>query len=100
MRLSKIREYLPTLQIRQKWLRRHQNLAIGDLVLIVQGNIPRGQWPMAIVEELFSDHNNDVRQVIVRSVKGRLRRNVNKLCLLEGSLENASVNNTDNKCKG
>ena len=28
-----IGEYLPTLQIRQKWLRRRRNLAIGDLVL-------------------------------------------------------------------
>ena len=56
---------------------------------------------MAIVEELFLDRNNDVRQVIVRSAKGRLRRDVGrKLCLLEGSLENASVNNTDNECKG
>ena len=39
-----IREYLSTLQIRQKWLRRRRNLANGDLVLIVQGNITRGQW--------------------------------------------------------
>ena len=75
--------------------------AIGDIVLIVQGSVPRGQRPMAITEELFLDRKNNVRQVIVRSAKGRLRRDVGRtLCLLEGSLKNDSVNNTDDECKG
>ena len=56
-----IREYLPALQERQKWLRPRRNLSPGDLVLIVEGNIQRGEWPKAIVEEVFPDKYGHVR---------------------------------------
>ncbi|XP_070562373.1 uncharacterized protein [Ptychodera flava] len=38
-----IREYLPSLQQRQKWLKPKRNLAVGDLVIIIDENAPRGQ---------------------------------------------------------
>ncbi|KAK3727758.1 hypothetical protein QZH41_005217 [Actinostola sp. cb2023] len=37
-----ISEYLPTLQEKQKWLRRQRNMSVGDLVLIKDDNIQRG----------------------------------------------------------
>ncbi|KAK3734270.1 hypothetical protein QZH41_008857, partial [Actinostola sp. cb2023] len=36
-----ISEYLPTLQEKQKWLRRQRNMSVGDLVLIRDDNIQR-----------------------------------------------------------
>ena len=35
-------EYLPTLQVKQKWFRPRPNLAVGDLVLVVGENYPHG----------------------------------------------------------
>ena len=44
-----VKEYLPTLQERQKWLRPHQNFQIGDIVLLTNEKSPRGLWPLACI---------------------------------------------------
>ena len=38
-----LREYLPTLQQRQKWVLNRRNLSVNDLVLVVDKNSPRGK---------------------------------------------------------
>ena len=76
-------EYLLSLQERQKWFRPHRNLAVGDLVLITDQHSPRGQWPMAIVEEVIADRDGDVRQATLRTARCTLTRDIRKLCLLE-----------------
>ena len=80
-----IAEYLPTLQKRQKWLKPRRNLKIKDLVLMADKKLPRGQWSMAIVEEVFPDENGNVREATVRTRHATFRRNVRQLCLLEGA---------------
>ena len=37
------KEYLPTLQETQKWLKKMPNFKVGDLVLVVDKNVSRGQ---------------------------------------------------------
>lgn len=81
-----IREYLPTLQERQKWLDQRPNLKKGDLVLVADQNIPRGKWSKALVEQTFSDGDGVVRRVLVRTAEGTVLRDVRKLCLLEEDL--------------
>ena len=49
-----MREYIPTLQQRHKWVREKGNLAIGDLVLVVDDNSPRGRWLLGRVFKTFS----------------------------------------------
>ena len=44
-----LKEYLPTLQLRQKWTRTHRNLSINDVVLIVDKGLPRNVWFMGRV---------------------------------------------------
>ena len=81
-----LKEYLPSLQERQKWLTPKRNLQEGDIVLMMKEDSPRGQWPLAIVEETFPDSNGHVRQVIIRTAnQSRFRRDIRKLCLLERS---------------
>ena len=80
------KEYLPTLQERQKWLRQQPNFEVGDLVLMADKNTPRGQWPKAFVEQTFPDSEGIVRQVVVRTADGVYRRDVRKLCMLEEKL--------------
>ena len=50
-----LKSYLPILQGRQKWFDVCRNLAVGDIVLIVNENCKRGNWPKAIVQEIFRD---------------------------------------------
>ena len=44
-----LREYISGLQERQKWQRPRRNAEIGDLVLLVDDCLPRGQWRMVRV---------------------------------------------------
>ncbi|XP_022795745.1 uncharacterized protein LOC111334309 [Stylophora pistillata] len=37
-------EYLSTLNTREKWREAKENLKVGDVVLVVDQNAPRGQW--------------------------------------------------------
>ena len=61
------REYLPTLQVTQKWLRPRQNLSVGDLVLVIGENSPRSHWPKGVVQVVFPDCSGNGRQVTVRT---------------------------------
>lgn len=81
-----VKEYLPLLQERQKWLKQKRNFKVGDLVIMKDVNVPRGHWPKALVQETFPDCDGVVRQVLVRSAAGVFRRDVRKLCLLEEEL--------------
>jgi len=80
------KEYLPTLQERQKWLRPQPNFEVGNLVLTADRNTPREQWPKALVEQTFPDSEGLVHQVVIRAADGVHRRDARKLCLLEEKL--------------
>ncbi|KAL0169529.1 hypothetical protein M9458_034125 [Cirrhinus mrigala] len=41
-----IRNYLPSLQTRQKWMSETDNLQIGETVMIVDQQLPRALWPI------------------------------------------------------
>jgi len=57
------REYIPILQLRQKWTLPKRNFAVGDLVLIVDDKVHRGNWPKGIITEVRPDRHGTVRQV-------------------------------------
>jgi len=58
------REYLSTLTTRLKWSRESNNEAIriGDLVLIMDDNVSRGNWPLARVVEVYAGRDSIVKQ--------------------------------------
>ena len=76
-------EYLPMLQLRQKWFAPKKELKVGDMVMISSESTSRGVWPLGIVEEVFRDADGLVRTADVKTAKGVLRRDVRKLCFLE-----------------
>ena len=80
-----VKEYLLSLQERQKWIRPRRNVAVGDLVLIADEHSPRGEWPMGVVEVVTQDRHGAVRQATVRTAKSILERDIRKLCLLEAA---------------
>lgn len=79
-----MKDYLPALQTRQKWSVPRRNFAVGDLVLVVDEKTPRGRWPMGLIEEVFPNSHGHVRSVKVKTATSVYRRDIRKLCLLEG----------------
>ncbi|MBM6549326.1 hypothetical protein H7673_10740 [Streptococcus dysgalactiae subsp. equisimilis] len=85
-------EYLSALQERHKWFGKNMNLKPEDLVLVVIDKVHKNQWPLTIVEQICAGSDGLVREVVVRTSRGTIRRDVRHLCLLEGSLSNRYCN--------
>jgi hypothetical protein len=77
-----VREYLPTIQLRHKWIQPSRNLRVGDLVLVIGEVTPRNEWPLGRILETFPGSDGLVRVVRVKTSKNILTRPVAKLCLL------------------
>ncbi len=78
---------MPTLQVTLKWLNPQRNIRKGDLVLLPKRDGPRGEWPMGVANETYPGLDGLVRQALVRTRSGVVRRDVRSLCLLEGAEE-------------
>ena len=76
------KEYLNTLQQRQKWLKSGQEVKINDLVLISNNNVPPLNWPIGRVIELHPGDDSRVRVATIKTANGQYRRPVVKLCPL------------------
>ena len=79
-----LKEYLPTLQERAKWMKPRRSLEIGDLVLIADENVHRGKWPLGKVVDVFRGKDGYVRSAKVQTSLTVLTRPVTKSCFLEG----------------
>jgi hypothetical protein len=77
-------EYLPALQSRQKWLWPSRAVKIGDLVNLVTDQAPKGTWPLGLVQSVHEDGDGMIRTVDVKTKDGIVRRDIRKVCLLEG----------------
>jgi hypothetical protein len=79
-----IREYLPLLSKRKRWQEFVKDLEVGELVLQIDPNIPRGQWKLAIVEEVYpSDSDNKIRRCRIKTSDGTYDRPITQLVSLE-----------------
>ena len=70
------KEYLQTLQVRQKWRDVRENLAVDDVVLLYDEHLPRRKWQLGRVTQVFPDANGKVRQVQVKTGSSSLCRPV------------------------
>ena len=68
----------------KKWLLKRPNLQVGDVVLVVDDESPRGELPTGLVIEVRKHESGTVRSAYVRTgPKTTYHRPVAKLCLLE-----------------
>ena len=81
-----IKEYLPELQRRQKWVKYEPNLTVGDLVLLLDENSPRGSWPLGLVKDISVVRDGLVRSVRVKTATTEFVRPITKSVVLEGAL--------------
>ncbi|CAH2101038.1 unnamed protein product [Euphydryas editha] len=77
-----VREYLPELQHRREPRGSGPAIAVGDVVLIVDGNLPRNTWPRGVVIATYPGQDGTVRVVDVRTSGGILRRPTKRLVQL------------------
>lgn len=75
-------EYLVTLQERKKWRKEKENLKIGQLVILKSENFPPSSWAMGRICELLPSKDGLVRTVVVQTATNRLKRSVQKVCVL------------------
>ena len=78
------KEFLSSLQTRQKWIKQTRNLAVGDVVLVKESNTSRNQWPLGRITTVYPGDDGLVRTVQVKTAASRepLTRSVAKIVLL------------------
>lgn len=57
------KEFVLSLQQRQKWIRPRRNLQVNDIVLIKNEDAPRNQWPIARLGDSTLDEDGHVRKI-------------------------------------
>ncbi len=77
-----IRNYLPSLQTRQKWMSETDNLLIGKTVMIVDPQLPRAVWPVGRIVQVFPGKDNRVRSAEIKVKDRTYLRPVTKIICL------------------
>ena len=78
-----IREWLPGLSARKKWLQPGRDIKVGEVVLVMSPDTTRGNWPLGRVLEIYLRKDGRVRMAKIQVGKGTLTRSVTKVCPLE-----------------
>ena len=69
------KEFLLSLQERQKWLRPRRNLCVGDVVMVKDVNLSRNKWLLARVASVYPSKDGQVRKAQVAITDGCLDKN-------------------------
>lgn len=77
-----IREYLPTIADRSKWIDDATPMKVGDLVVVVDENV-RNSWTRGRVARVYTGKDGRIRKADVRTDSGILQRPVAKIAVLD-----------------
>ena len=74
-----LKECIPALNSRPKWTSEFRDLKVGDVVLVIQPDTPRGRWPLGRIVERYPGRDGHTRvSKVACGVKTVVRR-INKL---------------------
>lgn len=77
------KEYLAQLQSRTKWTSGRQvQLKPGDMVVLMEDNLPPCVWRLGRVTEVHPGADGRVRVATIRTAHGTTQRAISKICLL------------------
>ncbi|KAK4324412.1 hypothetical protein Pmani_004972 [Petrolisthes manimaculis] len=76
-------DYLKNLPPAVKGFRSNCNVKKGSVVLLREDNVPRMNWPLGVITDLYPGRDGIVRSVNVKTAKGMLCRPVQKIHDLE-----------------
>ena len=78
-----LQEWLPNLNARKKWFTPERDVQVGDVVLLVSPDTPRGQWPLGRIVEAYPGKDGHVRVVKVQVGSSQYVRPITRICPLE-----------------
>ena len=93
-------EYPRTLFTRRKWQDRRENIKVEDVVLVVDSDTPRGEWPLGRVVHTYPDKDGIVRVVEVRTKSGLIKRPITKLCVIVKASHPVEMDDTNATAEG
>ena len=79
------KEYLQSLQERQKWTSKRGNFRVDDIVLLKQSDVPWNQWSLGRVIDINNDQKGLVRSVTLKI--DERTGNENSKCKLEWPID-------------
>uniref|UniRef100_A0A182IE93 Uncharacterized protein n=1 Tax=Anopheles arabiensis TaxID=7173 RepID=A0A182IE93_ANOAR len=99
-----VADYLPTLTRRSKWFQSVRPIKEGDVVIIVDANLPRNTWPKGRVLAVVRSGDGQVRRATVQTANGILERPATKLAVLDvkpmEDEESGKVSDVTKDCEG
>lgn len=75
-------EYLKELQRRYKWQRTHEDVKIGELVIVKDDLLPPCEWRLGRISSIHNGRDDLVRVVDIRTQLGTITRAISKICIL------------------
>lgn len=73
-------EYLHSLHPCKKWYKAQEDVAIGDLVSIIDDKLPSGKWQLGRVINIIPSQDGFIRLVTIKTTTTILNRPITKLC--------------------
>lgn len=76
------RDYLHTLQQRNKWKKTKQNVEKNMIVVLKDENLPPSKWKLAKIIDTHPGLDGIVRVVTLQTQNNTIKRSINKICVL------------------
>ena len=76
------RSYLNQMQQRNKWMFEKNNVKIGDLVLLIEENLPPYKWALGKIMKVYFGDDQKIRVVDVKTQHNICKRAISKICAL------------------
>ena len=74
-----LKECIPALNSRPKWTSEFRDLKVGDVVLVIQPDTPRGRWPLGRIAQVYPGRDGHTRVAKVACGVKTVVRRINKL---------------------
>ncbi|KAH0945724.1 hypothetical protein HN011_011004 [Eciton burchellii] len=94
------KDYLHSLQVRNKWSTSPANIKINDLVIVRNPQLPPSRWELARVIQVHPGSDGHIRMVTLRTACGHYKRPITQICKLPVSSKKDALenNSSQNKC--
>ena len=84
-------ELVPTLNRRKKWQSVRRNVKVGEVVLVISADVPRGQWSLGRAVKVVEGDDEFVQVVEVQFGGSVVTRSITKICPLEVNEGNQNI---------